>query len=191
MPERLEQLRRDAAGTRLHVLCGDEVVVEGVRFLGATLWTNFAARIAGVSNQVGAMMAARNGMNDYRMILSEPGRVLRPEDTLRLHQQHSAWLLERLRIKHAGSTVVVTHMAPHANSLAERFARIPMSAAYVNDLDGEFFDRADLWVHGHTHSSFDYEVGACRVICNPRGYVGRGGMPENERFDDARVVQLG
>ena len=28
-----------------------------------------------------------------------------------------------------------------------------------------------LWIHGHTHESFDYEIGKTRVICNPRGYA--------------------
>lgn len=35
--------------------------------------------------------------------------------------------------------------------------------------------RADLWLHGHTHESFDYTLGGgkgrnTRVLCNPRGY---------------------
>jgi hypothetical protein len=29
-----------------------------------------------------------------------------------------------------------------------------------------------VWTHGHTHDTFDYMVGSCRVICNPRGYTG-------------------
>ena len=34
-----------------------------------------------------------------------------------------------------------------------------------------FVEQADLWLHGHVHDSFDYRVGRCRVICNPRGYA--------------------
>jgi len=29
-----------------------------------------------------------------------------------------------------------------------------------------------LWVHGHTHDSVDYHLGATRVLCNPLGYAG-------------------
>jgi predicted phosphodiesterase len=29
-----------------------------------------------------------------------------------------------------------------------------------------------LWIHGHTHDPFDYEINGTRVICNPRGYPG-------------------
>jgi hypothetical protein len=32
-------------------------------------------------------------------------------------------------------------------------------------------DRAALWVHGHMHDAFDYEIYGTRVVCNPRGYA--------------------
>jgi Icc-related predicted phosphoesterase len=32
-------------------------------------------------------------------------------------------------------------------------------------------NRAPLWVHGHMHESYDYEVYGSRVVCNPRGYA--------------------
>ena len=60
-----------------------------------------------------------------------------------------------------------------------------MSAAFVSDLSEVIWDhQPDVWIHGHVHDSFDYEVGSTRVVCNPRGYG-----PENEReFDPALVV---
>jgi len=48
-----------------------------------------------------------------------------------------------------------------------------------------------LWVHGHTHSSHDYRVGGCRVVCNPRGYQpAPQALPENHFFDAQRVVEI-
>ena len=35
-----------------------------------------------------------------------------------------------------------------------------------------------LWVHGHTHSSFDYNIHGTRVVCNPRGYEDHDLNPE-------------
>ena len=32
-------------------------------------------------------------------------------------------------------------------------------------------DQPALWVHGHMHESYDYEVYGTRVVCNPRGYA--------------------
>lgn len=45
--------------------------------------------------------------------------------------------------------------------------------------------RPALWVHGHTHDSCDYELGATRIVCNPRGYE-----DENSAFDPELVVTL-
>src|SRR5512135_2462248 len=37
----LAELRKLGAGTRIRLLDDDEVVLDGVRFLGSTLWTDF------------------------------------------------------------------------------------------------------------------------------------------------------
>ena len=50
-------------------------------------------------------------------------------------------------------------------------------------------DRVQLWIHGHMHDSFDYNVNGTRVVCNPRGYV-RDGINENARFDADLVVDV-
>ena len=47
-----------------------------------------------------------------------------------------------------------------------------------------------LWVHGHTHDSFDYTVDGTRVVCNPRGYA-KAGVDENPRFDPDFIVEIG
>ncbi len=47
--------------------------------------------------------------------------------------------------------------------------------------------KATLWVHGHLHASADYRLGDCRVVANPRGYVG---IKEDREFDPALVVDL-
>jgi Icc-related predicted phosphoesterase len=67
-------------------------------------------------------------------------------------------------------TVVLTHHAPHPGSVHERFAGSIINGAFISDLT-ELVEQADLWLHGHAHDSFDYRVGRCRVVCNPRGYA--------------------
>jgi hypothetical protein len=46
-----------------------------------------------------------------------------------------------------------------------------------------------LWVHGHTHDSFDYTLNGTRVVCNPRGYA-KGGVNENPLFDPNLMVEV-
>ena len=68
----LAEARRDAEGSNVHLLDGDELVIDGVRFLGATLWTDFALAIEtpeGPVSDVGrAMKMATNLLNDYTLI---------------------------------------------------------------------------------------------------------------------------
>ena len=70
-----------------------------------------------------------------------------------------------------------------------RFTGSPVNLCFASDAE-HLLQGVDLWVHGHTHDSFDYRVGATRVVCNPRGYV-RDGVQENAHFDPALVVDVG
>ena len=169
------------------------------------MWTDFELRIdtaeGPVSDVSKGMAAARRSMVDYRTISvvdAAPAagastiRKLTPEDTLVLHHRHRAWLQQALAEPFDGPTVVITHHGPHRGSLAPRFAADWVSTAFISELPRSFFDVPVLWIHGHTHASFDYRVGRCRVLCNPRGYpIGRMVVPENPRFDAGLVVELG
>jgi hypothetical protein len=87
--------------------------------------------------------------------------------------------------------VVITHHAPSPKSIHPRFEGSPLNACFVSDaerlLDGR---RARLWIHGHTHDSFDYEVNGTRVLCNPRGYA-KDGVNENRAFDQDLRIEVG
>jgi Icc-related predicted phosphoesterase len=62
-----------------------------------------------------------------------------------------------------------------------------MSAAYVSDLSAVIKKgKPTAWIHGHVHESFDYRVGATRVLCNPHGYAS-----ENPSFNPSLVVEVG
>lgn len=171
----------------VHHLQMRELRIGGVRFLGCTLWTDFALH----GNRAADMIGAHQGMNDYRRIrLALHGyRKLRPADTARLHALQRSWLEQHLDEPFEGRTVVITHMAPSARSVVPPFVGDPLSAAFASHLD-PLVERADLWIHGHTHTSLDYRIGRCRVVCNPLGYLTRGGVPENRRFDPDWVIEL-
>ena len=174
----------------IHLLQDREIVIEGVRFLGSTLWTDYAI----YGNPAAAMRHAQNGMNDHRVIFpSEVGKPLTPEEALSWHKQSLFWLGEALRVPFDGRTVVVTHHLPHPKSIHPRFARDPLNPAFCSDLSGLVENSgAALWVHGHTHESCDYRAGETRVVCNPKGYgpVQAGGRFENAAFDAGFVVEI-
>jgi hypothetical protein len=113
-----------------------------------------------------------------------------PLDTLQIYRRHRSWLRRKLAEPFQGPTVVVTHHAPHRKSLASRFAEDWASGGFINEMLPEFFKVPVLWVHGHTHDSFDYQVDDCRVICNPRGYPNWHGEFENKDFDSGLIDRL-
>ena len=112
-----------------------------------------------------------------------------PPDTANFHAQHKSWLAKKLDQPFDGISVVITHMAPSMQSVGGAFAHDPISAAYASRLDA-LAEKADLWVHGHMHESFDYRIGKCRVVTNPCGYIQRDGSPENEQFNPDFVIEV-
>lgn len=187
----LRQQLRQRAGDQLHVLDDSAIEIDGVRFLGSTLWTDY--KLFGVDRQAGAMHEAKHCMIDHNCIRSAPSGRFLPTDAARLHRKSAAWLATELAKPSDGKTVVVTHHLPSRKSVAERYLSSILSAAFASNLDA-LVARADLWIHGHTHDSFDYELGGCRVVCNPRGYMRRrtaGELEsENPNFDPAKVLTL-
>ncbi|PWF48467.1 metallophosphoesterase [Massilia glaciei] len=177
-----------AAAGNVHFLNADELIVGGVRFLGATLWTE---RLFGADTRPAAMRAAEAVMNDYRRIrLAANGyRKLRAADTAQFHSAQLSWLKDKLAMPFAGPTVVVTHMAPSMLSVQHEYVNELTSAAYASRL-GALVSQANLWLHGHMHNSSDYLIGQCRVVCNPCGYMTRGGGTENARFDRNLIVEV-
>jgi predicted phosphodiesterase len=164
-------------------------ILRGVRFLGCTLWTDFA--LFGEEHRDERMQDASR-RSDYRLIrlAREGGRTLQPADTLTMHRRQRAWLEVSLATPFDAPTVVVTHMAPSMRSVPLRYRADPFSAMYASRLD-DLVAMADLWIHGHTHDGFNYNVGGCRVVCNPRGYPSRTGQPENTRFDPNLIIEVG
>lgn len=173
----------------VHFLNCDEIVIDNVRFLGCTLWTDFC--LFGENKRWGAMIDAREAMSDYQRIRRKTDfRKLHPADTARLHAQHKAWLRNRLEQPTiARATVVISHMAPSMLSVAEEYAGDPVSAAFASNLD-DLVEMCDLYVHGHMHKSFDYRIGRGRVICNPCGYPLEDGVAENADFDPTLIIEV-
>lgn len=136
--------------------CG-ELLLNGYRFIGATLWTDYELFSLGMKEK--AMSIAKNVRADYRYIQrsTRPTDFITPEDTIVLHRQHRSWLEERLSQPFDGKTIVVTHMGPSIKSITKTYINDPVSAGFASDL--EFLAKnADLWVHGHIHTTISSKI---------------------------------
>jgi predicted phosphohydrolase len=159
-----------AAPENITVLSDDALVLDGVRFLGSALWTDF--KLHGEGEAWFARERARRYMNDFVRI-RQGGHRFRPEDSVELHEASRTWLVCQLEQAFDGPTVVVTHHLPASTSIATRYANDPLNPAFASRLEGliENYQPA-LWIHGHTHDACNYELFRTRIVCNPRGYPG-------------------
>lgn len=192
IPGTIRELRRLCAGSDVHVLENDAVEIGGVRFLGTTLWTDFMLFGEGERRDL-AVQGAIQFVRDFTRIRRDDDgdATFTPDDSARLFRDSARWLTDTLATPFAGPTVVVTHHSPSPRSVHPRFAESILNTCFVSDaehlLDGA---RVPLWIHGHSHDSFDYVVNGTRVVCNPRGYS-KNDVIENRRFDPGLVVEVG
>jgi Icc-related predicted phosphoesterase len=182
-----------AEGTRVHILHRRMVVIGGVRFIGATLWTDYFLHGAPKVS----MKLAGHELNDHRLIRwrEDGGHISRfmPWHARREHLADRAFLEAALRERHDRPTIVVTHHLPSGNSIAKRFAGSPLNPAFASSLDAMIRDTMPAcWIHGHTHQSCDYMLAATRVLCNPKGYGPHPNQPriESEAFDPRLVIDI-
>ncbi len=192
-------LKARSAGSNVHVLDNGERVLDGARFLGSTLWTDF--ELFGEETLVPAIEESLKYVVDFRAIRYGTEGLFTPEHSLALHRKARAWLERKLGEPFPGKTVVITHHAPHPGSVHPKWGASLTSAAFVSDLT-PLLGPAVLWIHGHTHDGFDFRVNGTRIVANPMGYrtsnwkQARGGsVPavvsyENRIFDPALVVEV-
>ncbi|MDE2599716.1 MAG: metallophosphoesterase [Rhodocyclaceae bacterium] len=184
MVELWRKARQKVEGTHVHLLENEAVVLDGVRFLGATLWTDFS--LFGIERQEEMMRLAQHDMTDYNSIfvsvrrssawdemggrMRHGGDLLTAKRAVEMHHASRSYLARELNAP-GQKTVVVTHHAPSAQSLTYQKPGERLDSAYASHLD-DLVAQADLWIHGHTHIPVDYWIGNGRVVSNPRGYMG-------------------
>ncbi|MEV8470228.1 metallophosphoesterase [Ralstonia sp. UNC404CL21Col] len=190
----LRDLRVACAATpNVHLLDMDKITIGDVEFLGATLWTDFALYRGTEQSVLSAEGYAARGMSDFtgsiRFEARGVFRKLQPRDTIQMHIAARQWLNNELMAPAQRKRVVITHHAPSGQSVAPQYQDDPLTPAYASRMES-VVQLANLWIHGHMHDSFDYTVGECRVVCNPRGYAPKGRGAENLEFDAGLVLNF-
>lgn len=151
-----------------HILDNDTIKIGDWNFIGFTLWTDFR------DENALEMMEAAQCMNDYKVIRITPKyRKLNPTDTLNFHKDSKKYLLNQLQTLNE-NVFVISHHAPSYQSIPQEYKK-NANGAYCSNLDTLILNHPQIkyFIHGHTHTAFDYMIGQCRVICNPGGYPGQ------------------
>jgi predicted phosphodiesterase len=190
-------------------------VIDGVRFIGTTLWTDFdalgalppavpraAPRAPGPRTPIPAPRTtdplthrlrqrekAFRAANFYlsKMDTQRHGRPFDAEAMRAMGLDCQHWLRQALADPFDGTTVVITHFAPTLHSTDPRYGLSPGTAGFCNGLD-ELLPMADLWLHGHLHCPQDQQVGRCRIVANPLGYAQKN---EQLAFQPQQIIRLG
>ena len=150
----------------VHLLENETLTLQGVRFAGTTLWTDFAGGRAAEARQL--------EMTDFLVIRdSATGRPITPTRLMGAYQESWDWLVRTLSEDTGTPTVVVTHHAPSLRSNHPRFAESQITRGFCSDQDAavQAFPYPPIaWIHGHVHDPVDYLIGTTRVVCHPWGY---------------------
>ena len=182
----MAELRIAAKETGVHFLENEQIFINGIRYLGCTLWTDF--KLFGEKVQLACMSQAIKELNDFRVIY-EGDKVFSPTDSVKLFNNSHNFLRDNLADNYFhGKTVVVTHHLPSNQSIANRFKKDMLSSCFASNID-HFLGYSELWIHGHTHDSFDYTTKGTRVICNPRGYF-INNTQENAHFKPSCLISI-
>lgn len=167
------------------VLDNSSIELEDMIVFGGTMWSSLDAY--GTTTRDYMQIWYQNSIRDFESI---PGW-----DSDLMIQAHEKFVQDLKAFEESTrdsqkKRVVVTHFAPSLRSVhAMYYSQIPYNSYWCNNLPEDLISKFDFWMHGHVHNSFDYQIGRCRVVCNPRGYS-HGGILENSSFNPDLIFDI-
>lgn len=186
--DKTHSILRENISESIHLLENDYVKIGDWVFLGCTLWTDF------FNENPLEMMEASRFMSDYHTIrIGSNYRKLNPDDTLSFHKKSKQFLQEKVEEFKNDKIWIATHHTPSYQSIHEKYKNDSLNGAFASDLDDFIMSHPQIkyWSHGHTHESFDYKIGECQVVCNPRGYyTGINGSDLNSNFNPHLQIEI-
>ena len=151
--EAIAVLRKSLGGLSNVAMLDNQVcVIGGQRFLGGPMWFPQWSPLHDY---------AATQMSDFTQIVDFRPWVVQENKKFR----------EFIQANLKGGDIVLTHYLPSQQSVSARYKGSAVNPFFVCEMDQLIRDRKpSLWVHGHTHDSFDYQLSSTRIVCNPFGY---------------------
>lgn len=175
------------------ILDNESIIIDDIKFIGSTLWTNF--ELNGIHQKEESMKWAKQNVVDFTYIFmpnndgSGKYHSITPEEMAKENEKSQRFLEFELKNNpFMGEKFVITHFAPHKGSIHPNYSRGGTSY-WVNNLE-HLMGFSQYWVHGHTHSNFNYEVEGTKVVCNPRGYAKTFNVDANHEFNRSLILPV-
>lgn len=171
--DRLKAIQIDCDRNGIKFLGPDEAhEIDGVKFLGATLWTDYNL----FGDVVAAMSSAGIGMSDHYTIgfrEDDGNKWFLPRHALELHVEHLKWLIDECARDHNPRTAIVTHHLPSRMCIHPKWQGSKLNPAFASDVLHHFQDfMPALWFYGHSHDAMEVTIGGVRMLSNQLGYKG-------------------
>ena len=102
-----------------------------------------------------------------------------------LHELSFINLIKEVKKDWKGKTIIMTHYPPDERCLVtSEFREYELKCDTATNILNEIsnYSKIDLWIHGHSHSSFDDRIDGIRVIRNPKGSRNYPNLDFNERL---------
>lgn len=164
-----------------HFLDDDMVVIDGVRFIGSTLWSDFNLN----DDPYHFAKLVNRSIGDFMLIHSSDMVRFTGDDCMQHCKRAKEYISYMLKQPFDGKTVVVTHFCCHPKSIHEHYHGSSLNPYFTTDCSEFIGPPIDLFIHGHTHCSMDYVHNGVRVFCNPKGYY-----TENKQFKGKALVEI-
>lgn len=190
-----EQFKIKCIENKIAFIHNGMTTIDDVAFFGGTFWSDYM--LYGEEYKQISKLIAKDSINDFRLIdyRKQPWERFTVEKTELEHRATKKFIEEMLQYttEKQLKTVIVTHMAPHPKSIHSKWGKDYLNAYYVSD-QTELIEKykPNLWLHGHTHDSFDYTVDKTRIVCNPRGYSSQKNPfdQENPNFNKNLLIEI-
>ena len=181
MREEIDRVwRRIAKRTgNLHYLIAERVTIDGVRFWGGPLYSDFFGR-----RDLAYLKMIRQNIDDFDYQFSSACAW-----SVNHHLSEHFRQTELLRALAGQVDVVITHWPPTRQAIAPRWRGNSLNGYFVNDQEDLVREvGAKLWISGHVHDSYDCVVGETRCVGNPTGYP--GGVRKQVGFKPDCVIEV-
>ena len=212
--EAIDMMREACEGTNIKFLYNETYDFQDIRFIGSTLWTGFNLfdkqtvgdkrslydELSGTDPycdpeelRQSVMRKCQTLVGDFRKIRKSKEKYITPSDVVAMYDVSVDFIKKELiqcrtdKVK----SFVLTHFAPSKESVVKASRGDPKSAYWASDCDN-LVRMANVWAHGHTHTSFDYRIGDNpnfgNVYCNARGVSFLMDLADNPDFKNPLIL---